>query len=57
LLPGSFRDARKFTAVRHLSETDAADSKFAIDRMWATTALAACVTAHLELRLAARLNL
>ena len=36
LLPGSFCDARKFAAVRHLAEADTADAELLVNRVWAT---------------------
>jgi len=42
--------------VCHLSEANTADAELLIDGMRTTTTLATCVTAYLELRLAARLN-
>jgi len=56
-LPRRFADARKFAAVRHFTEADAANSKFLVDRVRATATLATCVTANLELRLASSFNL
>jgi len=56
-LPGSLSDARKFTAVRHFTEADAADSKLLIDSVWTSTTLATCITANLELWLAASFDL
>ena len=41
----------------HLAEAHAAESEFPVDRVRTAAALAAGVTAHLELRLPARLNL
>jgi hypothetical protein len=55
-LPRSLCDAWKFTTVCHLAEADTADAELLVDRMWATTALATCVTTNLELWLTCSLN-
>jgi hypothetical protein len=56
-LPRSLSDAWKFAAVRHLAEADTADAELLVDSVWATTTLAAGVTANLELRLTSSFNL
>jgi len=43
--------------MSHFAEADTADAKFLIDRMNATTTLASCVTANLELWFTASFNL
>jgi len=57
VLPRSFRDSWKFSSMCHLAEADTANAKFLVDRMYATTTLASCVTTNLELRFAASFNL
>src|SRR5436305_10692323 len=53
LLPGRLRHAGQFAGMRHLADTDAAETEDAVDRTGPAAAGAAGVTAHLELRLAA----
>src|SRR6185503_508551 len=55
LLPGRLADAGELPGVRHLPQADPAQAELAEDRVGATAALAAGVTADRELRLAGRL--
>src|SRR3954468_5314009 len=47
-LPGSLRDARELTAVRHVPHANPAEAELAVDRVRATALLAAGVSAHGE---------
>src|SRR5262245_54755309 len=55
-LPGRLGEAGQLAAVRHLAQADPAPAELAVDRLGPAAALAPRVGAHLELRLAGRLD-
>src|SRR6476659_3730319 len=55
-LPAALGDAGQLAAVRHLAKAHTAQAELAVDRLGSAAALAAGVTAHLELRLAGGLD-
>src|SRR6195952_5370519 len=55
--PGALGHAGQLAPVGHLPQADPAQAELAVDGLGTATALAACVAAHLELRLASRLDL